>query len=470
MLQRRTATIATACAVLAGAAVAHGPAPASTGKASVPAEASAGGNGTAAGQSRDHVPGEVILGLESGGEHVVRLPAGLGVPRAKSMLERLPAIRYANRNWRARAAIPPLDKGSSGLPGGWREEQWNFLGKPGGIRAIGAWHRLVRDGRPGARDVRVAVVDTGIAYANWGHPPGFRASPGFTASTSIGPGRDFVDDGLPLDRNGHGTHIAGTIAEQVTVGEPAANDEPDYLTGLAYNATLMPVRVLDEHGEGTAAVVAQGMRWATDNGAEVINVSLQLPARVRRCSQVRTICRAVRHARRNGALVVAAAGNAVGAPHRVLFPAAAPGAMAVGASTESGCLAAYSHHGRQLDLIAPGGGQARGAVARPRCRDDRAPIRQVSFKCFHPGIFCAGDYRTFTIVPSHGTSMAAAHVSGVAAMLRAARAAGRDPAPQRLERRLRCSARPLGRPRFHGAGLLDATGATRKRPPARCTR
>lgn len=457
MLRATSFTIAVTCGALTASAI-------------LPSPAQTGEGGDSAYSPRDYVPGEAVVGLRDGTERVIRLPRGLAVARATSLLERAPGIRYANRNWRARASVPPLDHGRAGEPGGWRSDQWNFLGKPGGIRAVPAWRRLEEDGRPGAEGVTVAVVDTGIAYTDWDHPPGFAASPGFGPATSFGPGRDFVDGGLPVDHNGHGTHIASTIAEAVTLGEPSPEGEPDYLTGLAYNATLMPVRVLDRRGMGTAAIVAQGIRWAADNGARVINVSLQLPPKVRRCAQVRTICRAIRQARRGGALVVAAAGNATGGQGQVLFPAAAPGALAVGASTESGCLASYSHHGRRLDLIAPGGGSARPAVTRRRCHDDREFIRQVSFKCFDPGLQCRPGYTEFAIVPSRGTSMAAAHVSGVAALVAAARAAGQDPAPQRLRKRLLCSARPLGKPWFHGAGLLDAARATSRGAPPRCRR
>ena len=430
-----------------------------------PASASAPA-GSAASRGPDFVRDEIVVGRRGGGERVVELERGTRPAKAIRRLADDPGVAYATRNWIVTAAVEPIDRGTSMTPGGWRDDQWNFLGGAGGIRALPAWRRADAAGRPGGEDVTVAVVDTGVAYRDHGS---FAISPGFTDETEFAPGRDFVDgDLLPLDENGHGTHIAGTIAEQVTLeGSPPPPDGHDYLTGIAYGATLMPVRVLDAAGIGTAADVSRGIRWAANRGADVINLSLQVSSSVRRCHQIRNVCRAIRDARKNGALVVAAAGNSVGPPRRVAFPAAAPGAVAVGASTESGCLAAYSHHSRRLDLLAPGGGIARSSVARRRCRDDEAPIRQVSLSCFAGSGPCS-DFADFGIRSTRGTSMAAAHVSGVAALARATRAVGTSPGPGRLRSWLRCTARPLGRPRFHGFGRLDAGRATRDRPPARC--
>jgi serine protease len=448
MPRTKAATIAIAGTALAAAVVAVGatasPRAASSGPGAVPA-------GIA---DRAFVPDEVVVGLRGGGERVIRLPQEVRPRRAIASLADSPGIRYANRNWVATAAVNPLDRGRSGVVGGWRRDQWNFLGRPGGVRVPRAWDRLADAGRPGAAGVKIAVVDTGIAYT--GSPPsGFAASPDFAYKRFI-PGPDLIRDELPLDENGHGTHVAGTIAAEVTLEESAPEGVPD-LTGLAYDATLMPIRVLDRRGVGTSAGVAKGILWAARNGAEVINLSLQLPNAVRACDQVRGVCQAIRRARRMGALVVAAAGNVTGGGRwRVLFPAAAPGAMAVGASTEQGCLSADSHHGNRLDLLAPGGG--RPFRGNKRCRGGRAPVHQVSFSCF-PNPSC-NTYDRFDIRSSTGTSMAAAHVSGVAALVRASGVLGSNPPPRRLRQRLRCTARPRGKPRLHGAGILDAARAT----------
>ena len=401
------------------------------------------------------VPGELVVGERGGETRVVEVPPGVDTREAIAALEAEPGIRYANRNWIASAALSPLDRGSSGEVGAWRSEQWSFLGRPGGVRATRAWDRARGEG------VTVAVVDTGIAYADPPEAPaGFARSPDFAPDQFVA-GTDLVDgDQLPLDHNGHGTHVAGTIAEQVTLGEPAA--DADYLTGLAYGATLMPVRVLDASGTGTSEDVAAGVEWAARHDADVINLSLQFARKVRRCKQVRALCKATRKAHQLGALVVAAAGNSAGrGKRRALFPSAAPGVLSVAAATEHGCLAAYSHYGKGVGIIAPGGGRARSEAARPRCRGDSKPVRQLSLDCFPDPCL---SFDEFAIRSDLGTSMASAHASGVAALVIASGAAGADPSPGALRKRLLCTARPAKPPRFYAAGLLDAARATRARP------
>jgi serine protease len=405
------------------------------------------------------VPDEVVVGVDGGGERVIELPRGVGVDEAVADLRDDPEVRFANPNWIATTAFSPLDPGRAREPGGWRQDQWGFLGAPGGVRVPKAWDRTVAAGASGGAGVTVAVVDTGIAYTDSSSPLGFAASPDFGADQFVA-GRDFVDSATPpLDENGHGTHVAGTIGEQVTLAEPVEDD--DFETGLAYGASLMPVRVLDRNGAGTSADVAAGILWAARHGADVINLSLQLPNRVKGCKQVRNVCRATRKARRRGALVVAAAGNSTtgaGRP-RAMFPARAPGVLSVAASTESGCLAAYSNYGKGVDLVAPGGGVARSSVAKRRCRDDSEAIRQASFDCFPNGL--CSDFETFAIRPDVGTSMAAAHASGVAALVQSSGAAGPQATPKRLHKRLRCTARHAKPRRYYAAGLLDATRATK---------
>jgi serine protease len=171
------------------------------------------------------------------------------------------------------------------------------------------------------------------------------------------------------------------------------------------------------------------------------------------------VCAATRKAKRLGALVVAAAGNAPsgrGGP-RALYPGAAPGVLAVAATTEHGCLAAYSHFRKRTDLLAPGGGSPRPAAARPACAADDRPVLQLTYDCF-PG--CTSGSSAFAIRPDLGTSMSAAHTSGVAALVRSSGVAGADPKPKRLAKRLACTARPGPSEKFYGPGLLDAARAT----------
>ena len=132
----------------------------------------------------------------------------------------------------------PDDPGRGGA-GSWQRMQWNFLGPPGSTRPTrGATDR--RRASPAGAASRWRVLDTGVAYRR---PRRFRRSPDFVGTRFV-PGYDFVDrDAFPNDQNGHGTFVAGVIAESDATTASA-------LTGLAYGATIMPVRVLDEQGRG----------------------------------------------------------------------------------------------------------------------------------------------------------------------------------------------------------------------------
>jgi serine protease len=361
----------------------------------------------------------------------------------------------AQSNPVAHAAVLPNDPGPlstpPGPPGAWTSLQWNFLPwegtgtdnlpvSPGGIDAVGAWRHLAEAGRGGARGIVVAVLDTGIAYRNDGRR--FRRSPDFSADQFV-PGYDFVDnDRLPLDENGHGTHVAGTIAEKTNNGIG--------LAGLAFHAKLMPVRVLDRNGSGRADQIARGINYAVRHGADVINMSFNFG-----CGKsVPSIDRALRSAYRHGVVTVASAGN-VGSETCVSPPATGPRVIGVGGTTEGGCLGSYSLlPGKGVDLLAPGGGSP-----IPDCPSvSNRSIYQVTLK--------AGNPRRFGEPGSYiGSSMAAAHVSGVVALVLASgviprKAAGKG-LVNRVLRRLRQTARDIGRPRpQQGAGLIDAAAAT----------
>ncbi len=405
-----------------------------------------------------HVPGELIVGFEDGSHRVLQLPARRPVEDAAAALERRDDVTFAVPNYIATAALAPLDVGTANSIGGWRLDQWSFLRGPGGIRVAPAWSRLVAAGKPGGRGVTIAVADTGIAYASTAQ--GGSQAPDFAPNQFVA-GIDVIDhDERPLDENGHGTHVAATIGEQLTLGQPAAAS--DYLTGIAYGAKLMPIRVLDSAGAGPASGVGDGILWAARNGADVINVSLQFDSAITSCEQVPTVCRSIAKARKRGALVIAAAGNAAGGRGKrgALLPAAAPGVLGVGATTEHGCPADYSHYGRGVDLFAPGGGGPRAGMVRPECATDQRPVLALTLGCFPAGCGLSS-YGRFEIRADTGTSMASAHASGVAALVLAARTAGRDPSPRALAKRLRCTAR-TARPRsFFGAGRLDALRAVR---------
>lgn len=348
-------------------------------------------------------------------------------------------------------AFVPNDPGKGVTPGGWQQDQWNFTG-PYGVDALGAWANLIAARRPGGAGVVVAVVDSGVAYRS--RPP-FRRSPDLQSFRFVR-GYDFVDDDpYPDDVSGHGTHVASTIAEATNNGIS--------LTGLAYGVKIMPVRVLDRHDEGSSTDIARGIRWAAARGADVINVSIEFSADIA-ASEVRNVVKAIAFAHSQGATVVAAAGNAGG--DRVVLPARAPHTISVGATTEHGCLSSFSNVGRDLDLVAPGGGSDAELPDDPRCDPSDDTLRDI-FQL----TFVSRGKRSFGVPDRfEGTSMAAPHVSATAALVIASGVVGPDPTPAAVEKRLEATARDLGAPgreRRYGSGLLDAETATRAGPPVR---
>jgi serine protease len=304
---------------------------------------------------------------------------------------------------------------------------------------------VAADGHPGGKGVTVAVLDTGVAYANRGR---FRRSPDFGRYTFV-QGYDFVArNAFPNDRNGHGTFVAGVIAE--------ATDNRFGLTGLAFATRIMPVRVLDSEGEGEASTIAEGVFFAVRHGAQVINLSLEFSPGVT-ASDIPELIEALRFAHRHGVLVVAAAGNE--GHSAIAYPARAPFVVSVGATTEHGCLASYSNDGSGLTLVAPGGGADANLPGDPNCHPEQAPGRDV-----YQMTLTGSSPRRFGFPAGYeGTSMATPHVAATAALVIASGVLGRRPTPAQITARLRTTARKLGGggdERLYGAGLIDAAAAT----------
>lgn len=421
-------------------------------------------------QPPDYLPGVVLVGYAHPGQlaaadvasaasvgsegtihtELLHLRPGVTVAGELRRLRRQRGVAYAVPDYLAHIADAsppqwlPNDPGSAGAPQGWSKLQWNFLADTG-VNAPEAWANLLGVHRAGARGVVIAVLDTGIAYRNWHR---YRKSPDFTWTHFVYP-YDFVSrNRYPLDREGHGTFVTGTIAESTNNGSG--------LTGLAYNASIMPVRVLNQDGWGDAATIAQGIRYAVARGAQVINLSLEFDPSVT-AGDIPTLISAIRYAHRRGVVVVAASGNE--GSRRIAYPAAAPAVISVGATTLDRCLAYYSNGGRHLDLVAPGGGDDADMPSDPDCHPDRnlPDIFQMTFpNQFRPGRFS---------FPNgwYGTSMAAPHVAAVAAMIIASGVIGRHPTPDQILRRLETTAQPLGgsQPNQNfGYGLVDAGAAT----------
>jgi serine protease len=394
----------------------------------------------------DYVPDEVVVREAAGAPaRVVQVPAGSTVHETAARLRRRSGVLSATPNYIARASFIPDDPGRENVPGGWESLQWNFAG-PFGVNAPDAWDNLARAGRPGGSGVNVAVLDTGVAYSDRGR---FTRSPDLRGNR-FQHGYDFVDDDrFPNDLNGHGTHVASTIAETI--------DNGIGVTGLAFGAKIMPVRVLDRNGEGDSAAIARGIRFAARKGVDIINLSFEF-GRTVRARQIPDILDALRFADRKGVLVVGASGNA--ASTSVAYPARAHDVLSVGATTEHGCLAKYSN--QDPDLVAPGGGADAPLAGDPNCHPDARPGRDIVQMTFTRNV------RKFSLPHDYrGTSMAAPHVSGTAALAIASGVLGPHPSPAAIEARLKATARDLGAPGpddFYGAGLIDATAATTPPP------
>jgi serine protease len=416
----------------------------------------------AAARAADYVPDEVIVRYEegTGGGVAAQVAADAGTEPVQSLpgnseqlaiddgdsvretiaeLRQDPNVVYAVPNWHAHAAAEPPDDPESRL-------QWNLFGRYG-INLVEAWTLAEGLGAPGGRGSVVAVIDSGVAYERRGR---YRRAPDLRRSTFVRPWDFLGRDRHPNDLYGHGTHVAGTIAQTTNNGLGTA--------GIAYNARIMPLRVLDAYGEGDSADIARAVRYAVRHGADVINLSLEFPSYVR-AAEIPDVVAALRYAHTRDVLVVAAAGNHTDLA--VAYPARVRSVLAVGATTITGCQADYSNAGEDLDLMAPGGGvdapNSDGAWDAAHCNPDSLgrPIVQETFKRVrHVQQF--GFPRNF-----EGTSMATPHVAAIAALVVATKRLGPHPSPIELERHLEATARSTDRPDRYGAGLVDAAAALR---------
>lgn len=326
-------------------------------------------------------------------------------------------VEYAEPNYIAEAQMIPNDPRYA--------DQWHFHSGPGGINLEDAWDLSTGQG------VVVAVVDTGIAYENYGDYT--QASD--LAETCFIPGYDFVnEDEHANDDKGHGTHVAGTVAQ--------STDNDLGVAGIAYDACLMPVKVLDNYGYGGYADVASGIIYAADHGADVINLSLGGTS----ASQI--LHDAVTYAQEKDIVIVASAGNA--GTNTLKYPAAYPEVIGVGATRYDETLAYYSNYGPDLDLVAPG-----GDVTVDQNGDGKPDgVLQQTFEKIFFFLPPFWDYYYY-----QGTSMASPHVAGTVALMKAA---DNDLSPEDIRTVLHNTVRDLGDPGkddLYGWGLLDAYAA-----------
>ncbi|MFL5860539.1 MAG: S8 family serine peptidase [Solirubrobacteraceae bacterium] len=435
----------------------------------------------ASAQAAAYVPHEVIIGYRAGaverpalsrlgegstsssgtpGSRVLHLRAGETVAGAISRLKRQNGVAYAVPNYIAHAAdgvsgsFYPNDGGRGDQAHGWEDLQWNML-PTGGVNAPQAWASLLAAHRAGGRGVVVAVLDTGVAYRNWRT---FRRSPDFGRTHFVAP-YDFVaNNRYPLDRNGHGTFVAGIIGE--------STNNAIGLTGLAYGASIMPIRVLDASGEGDEATIAQGIRYAVGHGAQVINLSLEfLPSQINSSGEIPQIVNAIDYAHRRGVTVVGAAGN--DETRQIAYPARARGVISVGATTRDRCLANYSNGGQGLDLVAPGGGDDAIMAGEPDCHPERSLPSIYQLTLTSPPHWNQFGYPSYYI----GTSMSSPQVAAAAALVISSGVIGEHPTPDQILARLEQTATtlPAGgvKPNAeYGYGLLNVGAATAPGPPA----
>jgi serine protease len=298
------------------------------------------------------------------------------------------------------------------------------------------WH-LRQIGMPEAwkladgNGVIVAVLDTGVGYENHNK---FHLLPDLKGIEFVKP-YDFVSNSKHAnDDHGHGSHVTGTIAQVTNNGIGVA--------GVARNVRIMPLKVLSGSGSGSVGGIADAIRYAADNGAKVINMSLggAFPSKV--------LKKAVQYAHDKGVTVVCAAGNE--SRGKVGYPAAYPGAVAVSATQFDESITFYSNTGKDIDIAAPGGN------TRVDQNGDGQPdgVLQNTITLGDP---TKNDYYAYM-----GTSMAAPHVAGVAALVVGEGITD----PKMVEQVMKDSARrPEGQSYStdkYGAGIVDAPAAVRK--------
>lgn len=311
------------------------------------------------------------------------------------------------------------------------DRQWNFPA----LDMERAW-----DIQPAAGDqITVAVLDSGVAFttslirynsrfsfrlvANGPvYPPlgvvdvPFAVAPELGAAKFVSP-RDFIwDDDLPVDLDGHGTHVSGTIGQLTNNGIGVA--------GMAYNVRIMPVKVIEEVWDfifdspfgGTDDVVARGVRYAADNGAKVINMSIGRTSG----GPSTVVDNAIRYAVSRGTFVAVAAGNSGdtgNAPNRTAEAAAGiDGMVAVGSVGRALARAYYSTSNAYVELVAPGGDQRRdgetGGILQQTLDQDLLNTYLLGPQRYGPPRADAFAYYYF-----QGTSMATPHVAAFAALL-----------------------------------------------------
>jgi len=334
---------------------------------------------------------------------LLTIPNGKTVDEMINYYQTVKGIEYVFPNYRINSCMIPDDE--------YYNRQWHLQNSfQGGINVEPAWNISTGEG------VVVAVIDSGILQGS------------DLLETCILPGYDFVnDDNDATDDNGHGTHVAGTIAQSTnnTVGA----------CGVAFDACLLPVKVLDSGGSGSFFDLIEGIYFSIDQDVDIISLSLGSN------SDNAGLEEAIKDAYNSGITIIAAAGNC---DDDVIYPAAFDEyVIAVGATRFDKTKAPYSNYGLSLDLVAPGGDLSKDQ------NNDGYPdgVFQQTFNDSGWG------FHYF-----EGTSMATPHVTGVAALVHALNIS--DPDVVRFI--LQSSAIDLGDSgwdEYFGYGLVNAFNA-----------
>lgn len=417
------------------------------------------GTGTTAATRNAVVPlGATYQRRSSVGGDVIRLSRKLGPAEQTRLLKEIaadPAVAFVDVVRRAYPmGMPPNDAEFANY-------QWNLQAGAGGIDIPSAWDHSTGEG------IVVAVIDTGILPNHPDRPanllPGYDFISDATSSGRSTDGRvagatdmgDWTADNqcyagwVGQASTWHGTHVAGTVAEATHNGVGMA--------GVAYNATILPVRVLGHCG-GWEDDIADAIVWASGghvegvpdnaNPAEIINLSLGGDGA---CATRPLYQQAIDTAVANGSLVVAAAGNYAENSANA-SPASCNSVLTVGATGYSGQKASYSNFGSVVDLSGPGGAGVEGA--------QNGYIWQQGYDGATTNTSGA-----YTYVGMVGTSMATPHVAGVAALIQSALvAAGKPPLePAALENLLKNTTRvfPVSPPSSTpiGTGIVNPLAA-----------